>query len=113
MAYTKVLQGSIDLANLYFPTGVYGRSMDVEARAALWRVGLDYGHGTGHGIGYFLSVHEDPPSISYNSRSTYDEPIDIGMVQSDGISFFKKCYKSFLLIIFFRTWLLRRWRIRY
>ena len=83
-AYTKVLQGSINLADVVFPPGVYGRSLDVEARSALWRSGLDYGHGTGHGIGFFLSVHEDPPSISYNSRSPYDEPIDLGMVQSDG-----------------------------
>ena len=56
----------------------------MEARAALWRVGLDYGHGTGHGIGYYLSVHENPPTTSYNSRREYDEPFAVGMVQSDG-----------------------------
>jgi len=83
-SYTKVLQGSIDLANIVFPPGVYGREIDVEARAALWRVGLDYGHGTGHGIGYYLSVHENPPTTSYNSRREYDEPFAVGMVQSDG-----------------------------
>ena len=87
MAYTKVMQGSIDLANIKFPTGVYGkksvkfkmktfwikylfwiiklytkyllgRDIDALARSYLWKSGLNYGHGTGHGIGYFLSVHE-------------------------------------------------------
>lgn len=46
-AYTKVLQGSIDLASVVFPPNVYGRELDVEARGSLWRAGLDYGHGTG------------------------------------------------------------------
>lgn len=105
LSYTKVLQGSIDLAKIIFPPGVYGRSIDVEARKDLWKSGLDYGHGTGHGIGYFLSVHESPPSVSYNSRSTYDEPLDIGMVLSDGT--LKFIYSFFFsLITFFRTWLL-------
>ncbi|RNA02064.1 Xaa-Pro aminopeptidase [Brachionus plicatilis] len=90
LAYTKVLQGSINLAKVVFPTGVYGRSVDVEARKELWKSGLDYGHGTGHGIGYFLSVHEDPPSVSYNSRSTYDEALDIGMVLSDEPGYYEE-----------------------
>jgi Xaa-Pro aminopeptidase len=55
MTYTRVLQGSIGMANSIFPPGVYGRNVDIEARQPLWRLGLDYGHGTGHGIGYFLS----------------------------------------------------------
>ncbi len=58
LAYTRVLQGSINLADMVFPDGILPSILDVEARLPLWRAGLDYGHGTGHGIGYFLSVHE-------------------------------------------------------
>lgn len=90
MAYTKVLQGSIDLAKVVFPIGVYGREIDVEARHPLWNVGLDYAHGTGHGIGYFLSVHESPASISHRSRSESDEPLDIGMVESDEPGYYEQ-----------------------
>ena len=50
--------GSIDLAMSVFPNGTYGRDIDVLARRPLWSVGLDYRHGTGHGIGMFLNVHE-------------------------------------------------------
>lgn len=83
-AYTRVLQGSINLANVVFPNNlVYGRTLDLEAREPLWRSGMDYGHGTGHGIGYFLSVHESPPSISYGSTSIYDERYVAGMIASD------------------------------
>ncbi len=56
-----------------------GRTIDAVARAPLWKSGLDYPHGTGHGIGYFLSVHEDPP---YGNKA-YDEPYAAGMFQSD------------------------------
>lgn len=76
-----VLKGSIDLARAYFPSGlVYARDIDALARSALWSVGLDYGHGTGHGIGYYANIHEDPPY----GGSTYDEPYVAGMFQSDG-----------------------------
>jgi Xaa-Pro aminopeptidase len=61
-----------------------GGQIDLAARRALWRSGMDYGHGTGHGIGYFLSVHESPASIGMGSRRETDEPLDIGMVESDG-----------------------------
>nr|CAD7617062.1 unnamed protein product [Timema genevievae] len=56
--YTRVLQGSIQLSALVFPQGVLMSDVDVLARAPLWQVGLDYRHGTGHGIGAFLDVHE-------------------------------------------------------
>ncbi|CAF0783175.1 unnamed protein product [Brachionus calyciflorus] len=91
-AYTRVLQGSINLASIVFPPGVYGRELDVEARSALWKVGLDYGHGTGHGIGYFLSVHENPPTTSYSSRSAYDETFVPGMIQSDEPGYYEDGY---------------------
>ncbi|XP_038306760.1 xaa-Pro aminopeptidase 2 [Canis lupus baileyi] len=59
-AYTRVLIGNIDLSRLVFPASTSGRMMEIFARRALWDVGLNYGHGTGHGIGNFLCVHEWP-----------------------------------------------------
>ncbi|XP_044538925.1 xaa-Pro aminopeptidase 2 [Gracilinanus agilis] len=59
-AYTRVLMGNIDLCRLVFPSSTSGRVVEAFARRALWKVGLNYGHGTGHGIGNFLSVHEWP-----------------------------------------------------
>ncbi|XP_076445432.1 xaa-Pro aminopeptidase 1-like isoform X2 [Babylonia areolata] len=59
-AYTRVLMGAIDLARVVWRKGLYGRSLDILARQNLWSAGLDYNHGTGHGIGAYLSVHEEP-----------------------------------------------------
>lgn len=58
LAYTRVLMGCIDLSMLIFPAHLQISAADVVARAPLWQVGLDYMHGTGHGVGAFLSVHE-------------------------------------------------------
>ena len=69
LAYTRVLQGHIALARAVFPSGTVGPSLDVLARQPLWRDGLDYGHGTGHGVGAFLNVHEGPIGISASMRS--------------------------------------------
>lgn len=77
-AYTRVLLGHIDLALGTFRTGVYGRDIDALAREPLWRGGLDYKHGTGHGIGHFLNVHEGP--ISVGGRQ---EPMELGVFNSD------------------------------
>ncbi|KAM3910595.1 xaa-Pro aminopeptidase 2 [Leptodactylus fuscus] len=62
-AYTRVLMGNIELSRLIFPPGTYGGSIESIARQALWAVGLNYGHGTGHGIGNFFSVHEWPVGL--------------------------------------------------
>ncbi|GLV45292.1 uncharacterized protein CBL_05392 [Carabus blaptoides fortunei] len=64
-AYTKVLMGAIDLSSLVFPSNLKTYIADVMARAPLWDDGLDYMHGTGHGVGAFLGVHESPISVSY------------------------------------------------
>lgn len=56
--FTRVLQGHIDLATTIFPKGTVGRSLDSIARLPLWKDGLEYRHGTGHGVGSFLNVHE-------------------------------------------------------
>jgi Xaa-Pro aminopeptidase len=62
--YTLVLKGTIALSRTRFPRGTLSPMLDAIARAPLWQHGLDYGHGTGHGVGYFLNVHEGPQSIS-------------------------------------------------
>ncbi|XP_039106721.1 xaa-Pro aminopeptidase 2 [Hyaena hyaena] len=66
-AYTRVLIGNIDLSRLVFPANTSGRMIEVFARRALWDVGLNYGHGTGHGIGNFLCVHEWPVGFQYGN----------------------------------------------
>ncbi|NPD67336.1 aminopeptidase P family protein [Lichenicola cladoniae] len=77
---TRVLQGHIALARARFPAGVHGGRLDAFARAALWQAGLDYDHGTGHGIGSYLAVHEGPCGISATARPI---PIEAGMILSD------------------------------
>jgi Xaa-Pro aminopeptidase len=66
--YTRVLKGHIAIATMVFPENVAGVRLDAFARAALWQAGLDYDHGTGHGVGSYLSVHEGPVSISPHLR---------------------------------------------
>ncbi|HOM12525.1 MAG TPA: M24 family metallopeptidase, partial [Rubrivivax sp.] len=61
---TRVLQGMMNLARARFPRGTLSPFLDTLARAPLWADGIDFGHGTGHGVGYFLNVHEGPQSIS-------------------------------------------------
>ena len=68
--YTLVLKGHINLALAKFPKGAKGAQLDALARQYLWENGLDYPHGTGHGVGHFLSVHEGPQSISQSSTNT-------------------------------------------
>jgi Xaa-Pro aminopeptidase len=82
---TRVMQGHIALATSVFPVGVGGAHLDALARRALWQVGLDYDHGTGHGVGSYLSVHEGPVSISRLARSI---PIAAGMVLSNEPGFY-------------------------
>ncbi|WP_237212804.1 aminopeptidase P family protein [Falsiroseomonas oryziterrae] len=78
--FTRVLQGHLALAATRFPEGVAGPHLDAIARRALWQAGLDYDHGTGHGIGSFLSVHEGPAGIS---RAAKPVPLKPGMILSD------------------------------
>jgi len=83
--WTRVLKGHIALATLVFPKGVCGPHVDAFARAALWQVGLDYDHGTGHGVGSYLSVHEGPVSISRAARAI---AIEAGMILSNEPGFY-------------------------
>ncbi len=84
--YTKVLIGHINIATLKFPIGTKGFQLDSLARYNLWNCGLDYNHGTGHGVGSFLGVHEGPQSISKNINNTVLEP---GMILSNEPGYYK------------------------
>ncbi len=82
--YTLVLKSHIALATAVFPKNTYGNSLDMIARAPLYKHGLDYNHGTGHGIGYMLNCHEGPQTISPRARNTANtSPFEIGMVTSN------------------------------
>ena len=78
--YTLVLKGMIDLASAVFPRGTTGHQLDALARMPLWKAGRNFGHGTGHGIGYYLCVHEGPQSIRWQANP---QPLLPGMVTSD------------------------------
>ena len=84
--YTKVLKGHIAVAQINLDKHKTGRQIDIKAREYLKKSGLDYAHGTGHGVGFFLNVHEGPQSISkYNSIK-----IEKGMILSNEPGFYKK-----------------------
>ena len=78
--YTLVLKGHISIAQARFPQGTKGCQLDILARKALWDRGLNYLHGTGHGIGHFLNVHEGPQSIRMDLHPT---PLQPGMITSN------------------------------
>jgi Xaa-Pro aminopeptidase len=84
--YTLVLKGHIAIATARFPAGTRGIDLDSFARRALWEAGLDYGHGTGHGVGSFLSVHEGPQSISRHSMTE----LEPGMVLSNEPGYYRE-----------------------
>uniref|UniRef100_A0A182SYS8 Peptidase M24 domain-containing protein n=1 Tax=Anopheles maculatus TaxID=74869 RepID=A0A182SYS8_9DIPT len=81
--FTRVLKGFLSLGSAVFPVRASGTVFDVLARKALWDVGLDYGHGTGHGIGSFLGVHEYPPSFVSNSASPSNQGVVENMFSSN------------------------------
>jgi Xaa-Pro aminopeptidase len=84
--FTRVLQGMIAVSQLRFPMGLSGRDIDAFARAPLWSVGLDYNHGTGHGVGSYLCVHEGPQGIS--RRNT--EVLRPGMILSNEPGYYRE-----------------------
>ncbi len=89
--FTRVLKGHIAIATAVFPKGTRGSQLDSFARRPLWEAGLDYAHGTGHGVGSFLSVHEGPQRISPvgSSQSGGDEPLQLGMILSNEPGYYK------------------------
>lgn len=78
--YTRVLKGHIAIACAVFPKGTTGTQLDMLARQALWEVGLDFPHSTGHGVGSYLSVHEGPQGITPRNSTT---PLMLGMILSN------------------------------
>ncbi|RMX57679.1 hypothetical protein pdam_00005020 [Pocillopora damicornis] len=80
--FTRVLKGHIALARAVFPNKTTGHRLDTLARMSLWDAGLDYLHGTGHGIGSFLNVHEGPQGIGFRSREN-EAPLEAGMMVTD------------------------------
>jgi Xaa-Pro aminopeptidase len=85
--FTRVLKGHIALATVRFPAGTTGSQLDALARKPLWEIGLDYEHGTGHGVGSFLSVHEGPQRISKLANAVALRP---GMIVSNEPGYYKE-----------------------
>ncbi|EDO37649.1 predicted protein, partial [Nematostella vectensis] len=88
-AYTRVLKGHIQLSMMVWPNTTQGRFLDIIARKELWAGGLDYKHGTGHGIGMFLNVHEGNCAIGPRCPSREEHPIVPGMFTSDEPGYYK------------------------
>jgi Xaa-Pro aminopeptidase len=84
--YTRVLQGTIAISRVRWPKGLTGRDLDPLARVALWMAGQDFNHGTGHGVGAFLSVHEGPQRISRIS----EVPLESGMILSNEPGYYRE-----------------------
>ena len=79
---TRVLKGVIALSRAHFPRGILSPLLDSIARAPIWAQGVDYGHGTGHGVGYFLNVHEGPQVIAYQANPAPQTAMHPGMITS-------------------------------
>ena len=84
--FTRVLKGMVNLSRIRFPKGTCGSQLDVLARAALWNAGLDFDHGTGHGVGSYLSVHEGPARINKSDRTA----LEPGMILSNEPGYYKQ-----------------------
>jgi Xaa-Pro aminopeptidase len=84
--YTRVLQGMVAVSRVRFPHGVGGQHLDALARAPLWMAGQDYDHGTGHGVGSYLSVHEGPQGISRRSEVA----LQAGMILSNEPGYYRE-----------------------
>ena len=88
--FTLVLKGTIQLAMIEFPEGTKGYQIEAFARRALWDHGLNYGHGTGHGVGFFLNVHEGPQTIGSGASGNRDISLEPGMLISDEPGFYRE-----------------------
>ena len=88
--FTTVLKGNLRLGNVKFKEGCTGENLDMIARQPIWEAGLDYNHGTGHGIGFVLNVHETPARINWKGRPGYGEndPFKPGMIVSNEPGFY-------------------------
>ncbi|XP_064076158.1 xaa-Pro aminopeptidase ApepP-like isoform X1 [Vanessa tameamea] len=87
-AFTRVLKGQIGVGSALFPKGVKGNVLDTLARKSLWDSGLDYAHGTGHGVGHFLNVHEGPAGVSWRPYP-HDPGLAPGQILSNEPGYYK------------------------
>jgi len=78
--FTLALKGTLGVSMLRFPQGTKGYQMDILARKALWEYGLNFGHGTGHGVGFFLNVHEGPQTIGTGASGNMNTSLEPGMI---------------------------------
>ena len=85
--FTRVLKGHIALSMVRFPKGTTGTQLDILARFPLWQAGFDYDHGTGHGVGSFLGVHEGPQRIAKAPNAV---PLEPGMIVSNEPGYYKE-----------------------
>jgi len=89
IAFTLVLKGHISLDSIQFPRGTIGSQLDVLARQHLWREGMNYGHGTGHGVGFFMNVHEPPQGFAPGTGSRATTELLPGMFSSNEPGYYK------------------------
>jgi len=87
--FTLVLKGMMALSMAHFPRGTRGPMLDAIARAPIWAAGVDYGHGTGHGVGYFMNVHEGPQVISPSASPDPHTAMEPGMITSNEPGIYK------------------------
>ena len=88
--YTIVLKGHLAVKRLIFPEGTNGYQIDVFARQYLWNYGLNFYHGTGHGVGFYLNVHEGPQGITSSLVARAKVPIKVGMLTSNEPGYYKE-----------------------
>ena len=90
--FTAVLRGHINLARAVFPEGLNGEKLDYLAHEPLWQMGLDYRHGTGHGVGHYLNVHEDPNGFHWDGKDRIPPlpPFEVGMLTSDEPGYYEE-----------------------
>ena len=81
--FTTVLKAHVALARANFPDGIASPLIDAICRAPLWQAQMDYGHGTGHGVGYFLNVHEGPQVIAYSASTPKERAMKVNMISSN------------------------------
>ncbi len=89
VAFTLVLKGHISLDSIHYPVGTTGSQLDVLARQHLWRCGRNYGHGTGHGVGFFMNVHEPPQGYAPGTGSRATTALEAGMFSSNEPGYYK------------------------
>lgn len=95
-AFTRVLKGFLSLGHSVFPVKAPGSYFDALARKALWDNGLDYGHGTGHGVGAFLGVHEAPPAINSMAIQEVYQLVENQFTSNGEVKLYSKLFSNLI-----------------